>query len=313
MDANDLHNLLIDLGISQIRQRGNNFQALCPFHDEKTPSWGISMSEPHLYGCFGCQAKGSVLSLLLRIGKWSYSRACKFLKIRETPDDRLSDLNAKKTKAIVGEVDRSCLYPYALERRARRYLYRRGISLRIALEARLCYIPDIDRIVFPWYKGKRLEAVTGRTLSTDPVEIDEIGKLIPLFGTTKAHSIYLPARRIIPQKPLILVEGEIDALKVLQAGYLNVAALGHGLLTKGQILAIRNSPAEEVICFLDNDDAGERIRESVVEKLTGIKLLSHARYPKRFRSKFKDPGEMDKYDIRHAVLNRVKVTDWIEI
>ena len=42
-----------------LQKRGQNFIGLCPFHNEKTPSFNVSPQRGSYY-CFGCQAKGDV-------------------------------------------------------------------------------------------------------------------------------------------------------------------------------------------------------------------------------------------------------------
>ena len=47
-----------------LRKAGKDFQALCPFHDEKTPSFTISR-EKQFYHCFGCEAHGTAIGFLM--------------------------------------------------------------------------------------------------------------------------------------------------------------------------------------------------------------------------------------------------------
>ena len=47
-----------------LKQRGPNFFGLCPFHNEKTPSFSVSSSKQIFY-CFGCNAGGNVYSFLM--------------------------------------------------------------------------------------------------------------------------------------------------------------------------------------------------------------------------------------------------------
>lgn len=50
-------------GYTELRRRGARFTGLCPFHDERTPSFSVDPSEK-LYYCFGCQAGGDVFTFL---------------------------------------------------------------------------------------------------------------------------------------------------------------------------------------------------------------------------------------------------------
>ncbi len=57
-----------------LKKRGKNFLALCPFHNEKTPSFTIS-PEKQIYHCFGCHAGGNVFNFLMEYKKISYVEA----------------------------------------------------------------------------------------------------------------------------------------------------------------------------------------------------------------------------------------------
>lgn len=55
-----------------LRKRGKDFVGLCPFHDEKSPSFTVS-STKQMYYCFGCQAGGSAIKFLMEIGKRQFA------------------------------------------------------------------------------------------------------------------------------------------------------------------------------------------------------------------------------------------------
>lgn len=55
-----------------LRKRGKDFVGLCPFHDEKSPSFTVSPNK-QMYYCFGCQAGGNAIKFLMDLGKHSFA------------------------------------------------------------------------------------------------------------------------------------------------------------------------------------------------------------------------------------------------
>ncbi|QOV21922.1 DNA primase [Anabaenopsis elenkinii] len=55
-----------------LRKRGKDFVGLCPFHNEKSPSFTVSQTK-QMYYCFGCQAGGNAIKFLMDVGKQSFA------------------------------------------------------------------------------------------------------------------------------------------------------------------------------------------------------------------------------------------------
>ncbi len=65
-------------GFVKLKKRGTNYIGLCPFHNEKTPSFTVSSSK-ELYKCFGCGKSGNTISFIMEHEKYSYVEALKWL------------------------------------------------------------------------------------------------------------------------------------------------------------------------------------------------------------------------------------------
>ena len=56
----------------KLKKRGANYLGLCPFHNEKTPSFTVSPSK-EIYKCFGCGKSGNTITFLMEHEKYSYA------------------------------------------------------------------------------------------------------------------------------------------------------------------------------------------------------------------------------------------------
>jgi DNA primase len=68
-------------GFVKLKKRGANYLGLCPFHNEKTPSFTVSPAK-EIYKCFGCGRSGNTISFLMEHEKYSYAEALKWLAAR---------------------------------------------------------------------------------------------------------------------------------------------------------------------------------------------------------------------------------------
>ncbi|MCX6313745.1 MAG: DNA primase [Sphingobacteriales bacterium] len=62
----------------KLKKRGTNYLGLCPFHNEKTPSFTVSPSK-EIYKCFGCGRSGNSISFLMEHEKYSYVESLRWL------------------------------------------------------------------------------------------------------------------------------------------------------------------------------------------------------------------------------------------
>lgn len=64
-----------------LKRAGGNFKALCPFHNERTPSFIVSLSK-QIYHCFGCSAGGDVFGFVMQYERMDFVDAVKLLADR---------------------------------------------------------------------------------------------------------------------------------------------------------------------------------------------------------------------------------------
>ena len=68
---------VIDERVS-LKKTGKNYSGLCPFHDEKTPSFSVS-PDKQFFHCFGCQESGTVLTFLMKYERLEFVEAVEVL------------------------------------------------------------------------------------------------------------------------------------------------------------------------------------------------------------------------------------------
>lgn len=80
-------------GYIRLTKKGSTYFGLCPFHNEKTPSFSVSPSK-QMYYCFGCGAGGNVITFIMEYENFSFIEAIKYLADRagiKLPETELSE------------------------------------------------------------------------------------------------------------------------------------------------------------------------------------------------------------------------------
>jgi DNA primase len=133
-----------------LKKAGANFQGLCPFHNEKSPSFSVSPTK-QFYHCFGCGAHGSAISFLMEHSGLTYVDAIEELArsagLTVPREERRPQDLAKQQQAIaLSEVMSPAAdwYKQQLKQNTRAidYLKGRGLSGEIAKRFNLGYAPD---------------------------------------------------------------------------------------------------------------------------------------------------------------------------
>ena len=65
----------------RLTKRGGNYFGVCPFHNEKTPSFSVSPGK-QMYYCFGCGAGGNVLTFVMQYENYTFTEAMQNLAER---------------------------------------------------------------------------------------------------------------------------------------------------------------------------------------------------------------------------------------
>ncbi|HXJ94486.1 MAG TPA: DNA primase [Terriglobia bacterium] len=137
----------------KLRKSGVNMTGLCPFHQEKTPSFSVHPVK-QIFHCFGCGVGGDVFKFVMLIENLSFPEALRRVaekagvKLTERPLDAVSDASAReretllKIHEVAARFFAAQLGGTAEGRAARAYLADRGISDEALARFRIGYAPS---------------------------------------------------------------------------------------------------------------------------------------------------------------------------
>ena len=130
-----------------LRKAGRNHQALCPFHDEKTPSFTVSQDK-QFYHCFGCGASGTVITFIMEFSGLGFIEAVEDLAARyglEIPREAGYQPVSKHHDELYELLEQAAQYYQrqlqGRDARAMDYLEKRGISGTVIKDYEIGYAP----------------------------------------------------------------------------------------------------------------------------------------------------------------------------
>jgi len=288
-----------------LKRSGSEFQACCPFHDEKTPSFTVSPKK-QFYHCFGCGAHGSVIGFLMQYEGLEFLDAVDELaraaglevpksgKQQPRPDIGLYEMLQSCSKFYVEELRKN---PGAVE-----YLKGRGLSGEICRDFDIGFAPEgwdklinrlgtdpkrldllkqagmlsegdrgaydkfRNRIMFPIHDRRgRVIAFGGRALSDDGPKYLNSPETALYHKSRELYGLYLARQRSGRLDHIIVVEGYMDVVALAQFGFKNVVATSGTATTALQVELLFRSADTIVFCF-DGDKAGRKAAWRALEE-----------------------------------------------
>jgi DNA primase len=136
----------------QLKRSGRDYSGLCPFHNEKSPSFHVS-ADKQLFHCFGCGAGGSLIQFVMRMENLDFVESLKLLADRagitlpensNTIDDKLHEARTRirAMNKIAARFYYDMLTKEAEGEEARQYFAERKISPKTIIAYGLGYAPD---------------------------------------------------------------------------------------------------------------------------------------------------------------------------
>jgi DNA primase len=307
----DLVALIEAAGIT-LKKRGKNYQGLCPFHKEKTPSFTVTPAK-WLWRCFGCHATGDAIQFVQKHAGLSFNAAFDRLESRYLPSSKaampspaaagklvapplvaLSDVERSKLLGRVARfyhqrfLDRPEGLQYLVKRRGIKNVallrdYQIGYADGSLLEA----LPQDDERI-ERFKAIGVLTDRGREFFTGCIVFplfDMNGNVVNLYGRkiedSEINHWYLPGPKqgvwnyqaAKRSTSLILAESVIDALTLIDRGIADVLpCYGVSGLTDDQLALLEQCKTQSLVVCFDGDDAGRRGVEKIQEQLKGRKI-----------------------------------------
>ncbi|MCI0330887.1 MAG: DNA primase [candidate division Zixibacteria bacterium] len=145
-EATDLVDLVSEY--LTLKKKGKNFLGLCPFHQEKTPSFSVS-PEKGVYHCFGCGKGGDIFNFVMEVEHFSFPEALRYLarkaniSLPEKRDKKEMDYYEKLYHAVSTAQDyfRESLLDEKTSAEGWAYLNRRGVAREMIETFQIGYAP----------------------------------------------------------------------------------------------------------------------------------------------------------------------------
>ncbi len=300
-------NDIVDIigGYVTLKRSGRGYVGLCPFHNERTPSFSVN-GEHQYYHCFGCGAGGGVINFVMMHNNLGYVEAVKFLAQRvgmKMPDE--DDEYARRRSRLfkINKLAARYFHENLLGEngaKARDYLHGRGLSSAMVTRFGIGYAPEgfnnLTRYMRAENIGEEELVAVGlirkgnhgyydffRDRIMFPI-IDLQGNVIafggrliegdgPKYLNTSDTPIFNKGNNLFAlnlskkerERRYLLCEGYMDVVALHGAGFKTAVATLGTALTAEQAKLLSNYADRVVLCY-DSDDAGQR----ATAKATGI-------------------------------------------
>lgn len=276
----------------QLKRSGKYWRCLCPFHNEKTPSFTVNETTGTYY-CFGCEANGNVISFVMEMEKMTFPETIRHLAakygitVSETKEKE--DPQSTKRQMLFNVMDDAAFIfaenlrqsPAALE-----YLASRGIKTDTIKKWKLGladknigeklsskYSADLlkeaglitdkgaffyDRLMIPILDPYgHIVAFSGRTNGEQNPKYLNSKESIIFSKSRILFGLNLAAKAIRTQNFAIIVEGYFDVILLHLFGFENVIAT-MGTATTSHHALLLQKYCESVLVMFDPDTAGQK-------------------------------------------------------
>ena len=287
----------------KLKKKGKDFLGLCPFHQEKTPSFTVNDAKG-LYYCFGCGAGGDAVKFISETEKLTYGEAIKKLAYDfniELPKNHKTNHSLPKKYLILNTILQFFKQNLQNNLSAQQYLINRGLSeatinffqlgfannsysdLVDLLQKQHFSTAEIletgifghkdnkifnkfrQRIIFPIYNHQQqVIAFGGRCLDGSLPKYLNSAETNFFKKSQVLYNFAFAKKNISNLDYALLVEGYIDAISLHQYGFLNTVS-GLGTAISEHHLQQLFGITHKIIGCLDGDQAGIRATKRLID------------------------------------------------
>ncbi len=293
-----------------LKRAGSNMQGLCPFHNEKSPSFTVFTATQSFY-CFGCGAGGDAVTFIRKMENLEYAEAVKVLAARcgvAIPEDSSQERGGvRKSRMLEMNKEAARFFRTALysSEEAKAYLIKRGLNKNTVSRFGIGYAPVRNELI-PHLKKLGYtedEMVQARLAGKNdrgcysyfrnrimfPI-IDTAGSVIGFGGrvTDNSKPKYLNTPETVAfnkgrnlfalnyaknhcADEIILCEGYMDVIALHAAGFQNAVATLGTALTQEQARVIKRYTGKVILSY-DGDGAGQTATDRASKILTDAGL-----------------------------------------
>lgn len=298
--ANETPDLIADLmNLQQYDAR--NHKALCPFHNEDTPSF-VWDPKRKRFMCFGCHATADIVTAYTSTGL-TFLEACEQIFEKAGIKYSFGEKGVKTQSQYI--------YPHEEPLNDKEQIIKYFDSRKISKETLdYCDVREDEKgnAVFNYYDTNDVLTLVKYKITHKPKK-NENKSWCQKGADTKP--LLFNMNRVNPNQPLLIVEGEPDCLAAIESGYMNTVSVPLGANNYGWIeenwdfLEQFNS----IILAFDNDEAGYKATKEVIYRL-GTWRTSLMNLPETVeywdeKRKVKDINELLYYSGKEAVLDAI--------
>ena len=292
--------------VVSLKKMGNNFKGVCPFHNEKTPSFVVS--EPkQIFTCFGCGATGDVFEFVKKYYNLDFPSAIERLA-KEYNVDYSNHSHDDGKKELYYQINREAaaffyksftqtqnagltymlnrgIEPETLKRfgigyadeqwdSLYKYFMSKNVDVKILLELGLVseskgkyYDKFRNRVMFPIINTRgKVIGFGGRIIGEGNPKYLNSPESVVFMKKNNLYGLNISRQEVSKENFTVLVEGYMDVISLYQSGVRNVAASLGTALTENQAKMLRRY-SKNVVLSYDADNAGK------AAALRGIEIL----------------------------------------